>query len=64
MKLSGPGLSRFIAGMLLLIVISGCGGPSDSWDQHLPGLCSFSSPRPADLNGDGVLRSNYWRRAC
>ncbi len=27
----------------------------DTWERELTGLCSFSSPRPVDLNGDGVL---------
>ena len=27
----------------------------NNWEVHLPALCSFSSPRAADLNGDGIL---------
>ena len=27
----------------------------DHWVRHLEGICSFSSPRPADLNNDGIL---------
>ena len=27
----------------------------DGWQVHLPGICSFSSPRAADLNQDGIL---------
>lgn len=28
---------------------------NDAWQVHLPGICSFSSPRAVDLNEDGVL---------
>ncbi len=27
----------------------------DGWEHHLPELCSFSSPRPVELTGDGIL---------
>lgn len=30
-------------------------GARDHWEVYWPGQCSFSSPRPVDLNGDGVL---------
>ena len=28
---------------------------NDAWQMYLPGICSFSSPRAADLNEDGIL---------
>ncbi len=35
----------------------GCGQTDhlQHWNHPLPKLCSFSSPRPIDLNGDGIL---------
>lgn len=44
--------------MLLAVLLSVYWKNNDSldhWQKHLPRICSFSSPRPVDLNQDGVL---------
>ncbi len=51
---------------ILFIIVAGLSGAvafvyihtarhHNNWETHLPTLCSFSSPRAADLNGDGIL---------
>nr|WKN36251.1 PQQ-binding-like beta-propeller repeat protein [Tunicatimonas sp. TK19036] len=50
-------LVSIFAGVLLLIlgVYNSLFRKADSWGVYLPGVASFSSPRTADLNGDGIL---------
>ena len=52
-KLIGIGLIVLLA--VLLSVYWKKDKPLDRWQMHLPAICSFSSPRPVDLNQDGVL---------
>jgi outer membrane protein assembly factor BamB len=52
-KLIGIGLIVLLA--VLLSVYWKKDKPLDRWQVHLPAICSFSSPRPVDLNQDGVL---------
>lgn len=58
---------------LLVLLVSGlllaCAGQSDHWQTSLPGVLSMSSPRVADLNGDGTKDvvlgggSDEWERS-
>ena len=50
-----PLFSFLIASFILTLSACGTKDRLDRWQQHLPGLCSFSSPRPVDLNGDEIL---------
>ncbi|WP_339793185.1 PQQ-binding-like beta-propeller repeat protein [uncultured Imperialibacter sp.] len=45
---------RFTLFMLVCISIAGQLLAQDSWTKRLPGIGTFSSPRVADLNGDGI----------
>ncbi len=39
----------------LLLALAACQPAPNNWTLHLPNVSTFSSPRPVDLNGDGVL---------
>ncbi|MEM6841593.1 MAG: PQQ-binding-like beta-propeller repeat protein [Bacteroidota bacterium] len=52
-KLIGTGLIVLLA--VLLSMYWKMGKSLDRWEVRLPAICSFSSPRPVDLNQDGVL---------
>lgn len=44
---------QYSCGILFFFVLSGLNA-QNSWDKVFPGVGTFSSPRVADLNGDGV----------
>ena len=52
--LSGHTYRQILFLLLVSVVLQACERKSDNWQTNLPGVLAMSSPRVADLNGDGI----------